>query len=106
MPLPFTLTRLAPIHLRASVREPSPAFERTRSRVLMGLLPVLYPVIQPTHALPGLFGCALPEKLVPNLPARSGGVKKFAVQSSSQLHSAGAQIAPVLISFESFRGIA
>ena len=37
--MPFTLTRPAPIHLRASVRDPKPAFERTRSSVLSGRLP-------------------------------------------------------------------
>src|SRR5947209_73053 len=36
MSFPFTRTRPVPIHLRASVREPSPALEMTRSRVLSG----------------------------------------------------------------------
>src|ERR1039457_5865992 len=33
---PFTRTRPAPIQLRASVREPEPALEKTRSRVFSG----------------------------------------------------------------------
>jgi hypothetical protein len=33
---PFTRTRPAAIHRRASVREPTPAFDSTRSSVLMG----------------------------------------------------------------------
>lgn len=38
MRLPLTSTRPAPIHWRASVREPRPAFESTRSSVLIGRL--------------------------------------------------------------------
>jgi hypothetical protein len=34
---PFTLTRPSPIQLRASVREPRPAFDSARSSVLSGL---------------------------------------------------------------------
>src|SRR3954452_13643340 len=36
---PLTLTRPPPIQLRASVREPRPALERTRSSVLSGRSP-------------------------------------------------------------------
>src|SRR4051794_15681596 len=36
---PLTLTRPPPIQLRASVREPRPALERTRSRVFSGRSP-------------------------------------------------------------------
>src|SRR5437667_9326759 len=42
MTRPFTLTRPAPIQLRASVREPSPAFDNARSSVFSFFCNVIF----------------------------------------------------------------